>query len=67
MLGRMGEKKKKDLTHLPPSNTLKDRMNEMMEAIERWMERFMMDHDPSPIRNQEFRVHLCVDQAQTAP
>ena len=46
---------------LLPSEALKTRANERMEAIERWMEGFMITHSPYPTSDQEFRGPLCMD------
>ena len=35
-----------------------------MEAIERWMDGFMTNHNPCPTSDQEFKGPLCVEQAQ---
>ena len=38
-----------------------------MDALERWMEVFMMDHIPCPMSNQEVRGPLRIEKAQTIP
>ena len=42
-------------------------MNELMDAMEIWIEIFTMDHNLSSTRNQESRKPWCVEQAQIAP
>ena len=37
-----------------------------MEAMERWMEVVMMNHNTYSINNQEERGPLCIEKAQTA-
>ena len=42
-------------------------MDIMMESMERWMERLIVDQNPSPIRNQDFKGSLRVEKTQIAP
>ena len=65
--GREEEERRKneDLTWILPLSTLEARMDIIMEAMERCMEKLIVG--PLPIGDQHSRGIQCIEQAQTAP
>ena len=60
-------RKSEDLPQLLPSDTPETMMNERVDAIEIWMEVFMMDHIPYPMRIQEVIGTPRTEKTQTIP
>ena len=54
-------------TQPSPSNAPKAKMERMIEAMERLLERFILNHIPPLMRNRDFKGTLCVEQARIAP
>ena len=42
-------------------------MERMIEAIKRLMEKSIVNHNPPPMRNQDFREPLCGEKTQFVP